>query len=1265
MSNRKIYKLISCLILCTLIIDLFPKSSVYASNWVIADSNTDIQIDNKNKALYWDRVHYSGDDNDIRYRTIGYKVSSVTYRTGEKNNSSYNSSFKNCPIIIPDKKNVSSTGGIKTIRYTITQESLLSAARQIGVTPEDMANGTAIVYLNPVFETYKGDVIRKTNIWGCIEVQNAESWSSSTHNNFPNLYNVKCILTISNLYDVRVVAEDNKGNNLQGAKTTNGVTVNSVISDSKQLYYGYYYNNYTLPATYQTLTKNGTTYKYSKWYYTYDKRNDSSSNPVKITGDGSTKPSFSGPDAEGGSVLTVHMVYEPQEPNTFSVNVVLKSGTKTLSTIEAAKSARGGTAFNYNISATYRAGDGTDYSYIGSCDVSYKANGSTKTESVNAVSKITHTLPNADKNSIVTFVLYYAKGPVPPTPTPTPSAPTPTPPIPEVVVPEPDYASLEYTFVNTEGIIEADIKNTQRFIARQGIPTTESLYAEAKATEYIVGYNFIKRVGMKSYPVTVRKEYIYDYPDPVEDESVVVEQTFTVNRAYGYWEIIDFGLYEISNAVFTNAALPGGSVTITPNPSLYSTPSAYVSHYSSESYHLTPPIQATTGITLPSETIPVDDKMDKPSLPEENFEWYALSMTDQITVRNDTVVWNGTTVMDGSPVMYDTYGINSSVIRQCTSMTKDNALYRSGLVIEATKNNGDYGSTGTITYSAKACVNRSSTMVYGMSVNNVIIHTPVYCDGIMTADNDRWVQLLNPTEGAVALVLDEDNTLNDFTIRISNTGTHSPRLGYYYRDLAWCLRDTSISYMARKNGVLRNEVRFPFDVYQDVNNDGVKSNDKFIRAGTWLTIGHTEPRFYLPMWVQEGVYDVECRSVAVNVGDRITYTQVLANTNRAYYVATDTIRVEVSGRMYGLTIYDLSDYPIWENVFRAKNSSILKINQPDKYPSGTNSLIYNALKSYDYTVGTCDQYGNPTGRNSKYTFPLVNGSHAEYKNQGILKTGYMVRFKLTTIGEMYSDACKVVVVPTFYHVDNKGQNRQMVDLWYSEEIYGKNQNLVKVGSSLDLSNIKYQTVGDLNFAIPENELRTTADIRNEKYGTYIWIRSALFNFSKITIPYYFRTFTNTEYLSAIKALPSYSDVRDYGIKDNTVVKTKQNWYGEYYIPNNVHVAPAGTDVLGYSKNVKGIDYTESFWLKDGYIIVNFNIYTVDSHGQRRLSYTNKANYQNYLNGGTPCCSMWIKENPTPSKKDYSGTTFDFYAGDFIMYYVKHKAGDDYKSKAIY
>ena len=157
---------------------------------------------------------------------------------------------------------------------------------------------------------------------------------------------------------------------------------------------------------------------------------------------------------------------------------------------------------------------------------------------------------------------------------------------------------------------------------------------------------------------------------------------------------------------------------------------------------------------------------------------------------------------------------------------------------------------------------------------------------------------------------------------------------------------------------------------------------------------------------------------------------------------------------------DISDYPTWQNVFRKSNS--LKTT------------------GFFYSLGTKNQNGIETGRNSKYTLPLVNGSHPTYKNIGAIKTGYVTRFQLTTIGNMYGNQDYILITPKFYYVDKFGKNRQEVDLYYSETFKGKKQTLVKVGSDVDKLNIKAYRLGDPYFSVPENEIKIKSDVTGKR-----------------------------------------------------------------------------------------------------------------------------------------------------------------------------------------
>lgn len=321
---------------------------------------------------------------------------------------------------------------------------------------------------------------------------------------------------------------------------------------------------------------------------------------------------------------------------------------------------------------------------------------------------------------------------------------------------------------------------------------------------------------------------------------------------------------------------------------------------------------------------------------------------------------------------------------------------------------------------------------------------------------------------------------------------------------------------------------------------------------------------------------------------------------------------------------------------------------------GTKILNYHNDYAYYYTVGSKNQYGIESGRYNKYTFPLINGSHPKYNNVGVIKTGYAFRFMLDTTGEMYGSGCKIRITPTFYHVDESGKNRRLVDIYYDEEINGKQHYLIKIGEGIDLVNLQQGLVGNPYSRIPEKELSHTAKVMETSYLKLFNQYGAMYSYSDIRISSQFRTFIGLDYAKLISGLPSFKRVKELTNETElSLSKYMQRWYGTYKLPTNIHVAPSGYDVYGHLKK-HGIDYSEDFWLKDGYIIVNFNIETIDKNGKRNLSYINGSNY---LNKGY--CSMWVKEGGMIQKKDNKGVIFNFKAGDVVLFYTDKNYRDDY------
>lgn len=763
-----------------------------------------------------------------------------------------------------------------------------------------------------------------------------------------------------------------------------------------------------------------------------------------------------------------------------------------------------------------------------------------------------------------------------------------------------DKIIKEYEETDPTAVIGADKRGNEAYEVTEGIPGTESLYTNVFTSKYLAGSTFTKKYGKKIYNVNVKKTYNLRWSEedpktgkPIDKQSTrTMTYRYPIERKYSYWIISSLGVYGINNAVVKNEAFPGGSVTLSPNG--YNLPTVSYNHSNNESDHITEP--KIKEIIIPSETI--DGGNAEPSIPSEEFKAEADKSVAKIKCKNDSLIFNGKTIM--SSVVKEEKTDNPKEMPSGLDEIGENVLFKSGIVIPGTKANGDYESMATVTYKPIAELNPDEVeTTYEVDyVNSVVVHTPTVCDA-QIENKYKDNQMINPDKTRASLVLDRP-----FYVNLPTTGTHRFIKGYQYRDYG--------KYIANR------EVKFPFDVYR-----GSSVNGTFVPKNTWTSVGE-DTQFYLPTWVTEGKYTIDFRSIAINAkaNSGTNKTETLANLELNNYVATDTIDVEVSGRIYGLYLYDISDYPMWENVFRS-----------------TGSLKLNGFK---YRVGDKDQNGNSNGQNKKYTLTLVNGSHPKIKNLGVIKTGYVTRFSLKTVGTMYGKNDYIRIKPTFYYVDSKGKNRQEVDIYYTETFNGKRNVMVKMGGSLDLKNKKSFYTGDEYLSIPEKELKQTAYYQGVPLKKWKAQKKNIFTFKNIMIPPSLRTF-----VGYVKNVPS-------TVTEKMIAQSVQNWYGEYYLPAEVHVAPKDYDILEYVKYNGPLNYKEKFWLKKGYIIVNFEIETIKD-GKRHLSYINKDN------AAEGYCNMWNREGYQYKKTDFKGTTFQFQDGDYIMYYTDKSVNDDYTS----
>lgn len=737
--------------------------------------------------------------------------------------------------------------------------------------------------------------------------------------------------------------------------------------------------------------------------------------------------------------------------------------------------------------------------------------------------------------------------------------------------------------------IKADYRGSELFDSLKGVPTTESLYVNAFANKYMADYRFKKMSGSKTYNITVSRNYVFVNTEDYEDEEGKkqyrtvrsydsVSRNYSIKRDYSYWVVDGFNVYTPKEVEVRNYSLPGERITL--NAVGLIAPSVVIQK---PSKYIVEPVYSN--ISLPTRTI-----YESYSTPYENWKSTAESAIGEITCMNDYLSFNGNVYMSSTPQKKSTP--NPKSIPVLGDLVSNNIFYQAGLLIDYNKDNGIHKSEGEVTYVPSYTYGSKNKDLEGdyaiNSINDVTIHTPVICDASIKG-SEAFNQMITPDRTRVSLVLDQY-----FAANISTFGNHLNIPGYG--------NNNYFKYTYSK------EVKFPFDVY---------AGSKFVPRNTWYEIPN-ETMFYLPSWVNEGNYIVNFRSLALNSEGRVD-GQVYANTNRSKYVATDSINVQVSGRLYGFSVYDISDYPTWQSIFRKPNSISL-----------SNTL---------YSVGLRNRNGVLVKDNSLYTLPIMEGSHPTNKTLTV-GSGYIFRYSMYTIGNMYDTNDAISIKPTFYFVSKDGSKKQEVDVYYTETFNGKSNKLVKVGSELDGLNKKKMSLGNTYTSVPNSELQTTANLLNTTVKELKSIEVDAYTFNNIYLNEKLRTFVGTG-----NNVPS-------SVDKNMAIKSVQKWYGEYYLPSDIHIVKKGYDVQSQAEK-KGINYKESFWLngEEGYLLINFNIKTVNND-REYLTYNGNA--------AGDMCNMWTKEGFTYSKK-IGRITHILTEGDIFMYNISNSSRKDFNS----
>lgn len=591
----------------------------------------------------------------------------------------------------------------------------------------------------------------------------------------------------------------------------------------------------------------------------------------------------------------------------------------------------------------------------------------------------------------------------------------------------------------------------------------------------------------------------------------------------------------------------------------------------------------------------------------------------------------------------------------CIDKKKDNGIYESkGYVRFVTKPSliEQHGIVYKDAYGKEHSA-VDNGIVYPLGINDVKILTPAVVTFSIT-DEHEWDQIIATSVG-YPLVLDRV-----FTLSTSAIGSHCGLPGYGTKNYVRYLADMS------NTGKKAIRVRFPFVVVKVSENSQGNLEYNAVRAGQWVTIGLGSSNFLLPTFVEEGdLQRIEIRAYACNItrSNQMNQCEYGMNANRQQlkdyskkntddgwnYVAYRDLMTGVIGRVYGLSVIDVGDYPLWQGVFRDEDQE---------------------LTGFEFYSGLANRDGLFRGNLSNGCFPLVDGDNPKYTNEGFSKLGYVTKFKLETIGSMYSADDVVEIIPEFYWVDEEGKNRTKVELYYDTSIGGVMHQGVKIGSDLEKGTVNKLCFANGKYGVSLDRLERTADLlgysSTQQFTTH---ESPVYSFSKIQLNQYTRNFVGDLHNSDVRAESVLInkmievDGASLNVPTGVIDRSVQQWYGDYYLPVGLHVTEYDEETVRdrcpmYQYNEKTVD-GKSIWKEDGYLIVNFTIRAVNNQkyslAYDATEYEEMSNAQHYDAGH---CDAWEDELRPAVKKSSNGVTFVLENGDFLVYDVKDFGKDD-------
>lgn len=700
------------------------------------------------------------------------------------------------------------------------------------------------------------------------------------------------------------------------------------------------------------------------------------------------------------------------------------------------------------------------------------------------------------------------------------------------VIPEVKDQTVGNSYSVTDPLAMAAIRSDV-FDTSYAIPSTEPVYIYAAARNYLYSLDASVVRGAWTMQVNVVFPYELNWEEDGQqmNETGSVTQTVYVTRPYSYVHLNSFVYYTLDSITIGNKAVSPYRTVLTPSDLGVTMPSCgQPKSYGSSSVSIGANIMLPEGFSdyiIAGEIIVNSDngKPDVPVVQIETARALAEAATNSMRCRNDELVFAGSSVLGTQG--WHSYNGAESVFTNAFNPSRlvfdTRTLYgQNYLSIPAATRNTVFVTDARVIRYTPVIRFGGADIYYNplLTVNNVSVHTPVICEleieesrtaGTYNSNSLYNQEVSAPENGVLQLIIGtsdsygiqgHENDSCDFMLSVSNSGQHSKyssKLGntydYYY----------NVSGINGAGYVASNEVRFPFDVYLDVGNDRQTVGDRIIQAGEWFNIGIGKYRFYIPEYVPEGDYVIEARSRAINSYSREDMIGAGYKHGRLYlhdnvspydYVAADSVKVHVSGKLSGLRLTGISSDAEWGNInlmdrgavgarISGRNDGTLVSGlaegraKPDKLE---NYYFY-------YTVGRNNELGLATGRHERFSLPLLAGSHPDTTRQniGMLKAGYTWTFAINTTGTiMASDKASVKIKPVFEWISSDMKTRESAQLFYREGFLDKGREEIHVNSSARTftggTGSRYRQTWEFNYSLPESPVVKTQDtIRKDGY----------------------------------------------------------------------------------------------------------------------------------------------------------------------------------------